>query len=186
MLTAGGLAISAIAMNTAVSVTDTRNRSAAQAEVDGAIAIKTVELMTGRQPCSTSAGEVEGKVHNGPDATTPAVDWKLKCSVVGTVGTATLSAEATVGGQKAKKRSIFSYEATPPPPSYGDMTFFGTTVVTFTTEVHPGSPGKPMTLVLPKTGFTCQGEIWGSVVASGDIRINGSGCQVHGLSLIHI
>ncbi|MCA0346657.1 MAG: hypothetical protein LCH31_06445 [Actinobacteria bacterium] len=179
VLTIGGLALSAIAMNTAVSVTGTRDRSAAQAEVDGAIATKTVELMTGRQSCSTT-GELNGKVHNGPVATTPEVTWTLKCSVSGTVGKAVLEASASVGGEVAKKQSVFSYEATPPPPSYGDMTFFGTPVVTFTTEVHPGSPGKPMTLVLPKTGFICQGEIWGSVVASGDIRINGPGCQVHG------
>ena len=65
VLTAGGLAISAIAMNTAVTVTDTRNRSAAQAEVDGAIATKTVDLMTGRQPCSTTE-PLKGQVHNGP------------------------------------------------------------------------------------------------------------------------
>ena len=179
VLTIGGLAVSAVAMNTAVSVTDTRQRSAAQAEVDGAIATKSVELMTGRQPCSTAAQQT-GELHNGPVATTPKVNWTLDCSVVGTVGTATLQARANVGGKQALRKAVFSYEATPPPPSYGDMTFFGTTVVTFTTEVHPGSPGKPMTLVLPKTGFTCQGEIWGSVVASGDIRINGSGCQVHG------
>lgn len=179
VLTIGGLALSAIAMNTAVSVTGTRDRSAAQAEVDGAIATKTVELMTGRQSCSTT-GELNGKVHNGPVATTPEVTWTLKCSVSGTVGTAVLQARANVGGEEALKKSVFTYEVEPPLPGYGDMNFYGNAVVVFTAEVHPGTPEHPITLVLPNAGFRCQGEVWGNIIAKGDIEINGAGCQVHG------
>lgn len=179
VLTAGGLAISAIAMNTAVTVTDTRNRSAAQAEVDGAIATKTVDLMTGRQPCSTTE-PLKGQVHNGPVASTPEVTWTLTCSVSGTVGTAVLEASVSVGGANAKKQSVFSYEAEPPLPGYGDMNFYGNAVVVFTAEVHPGTPEHPITLVLPNAGFRCQGEVWGNIIAKGDIEINGAGCQVHG------
>lgn len=179
VLTMGGLAISAIAMNTAVSVTDTRNRSAAQAEVDGAIATKSVELMTGRQACNASAQQ-KGELYNGPVATTPKVNWTLDCSVAGTVGTAVLQARANVGGEQALKRSVFTYEVEPPLPGYGDMNFYGNAVVVFTAEVHPGTAAHPITLVLPNAGFRCQGEVWGNVIAKGDIEINGAGCQVHG------
>lgn len=179
VLTIGGLAVSAVAMNTAVSVTDTRNRSAAQAEVDGAIATKSVELMTGRQACNTATQQT-GELHNGPAATTPTVTWTLDCSVSGTVGTAVLQARANVGGEQALKKSVFTYEVEPPLPGYGDMNFYGNAVVVFTAEVHPGTPEHPITLVLPNAGFRCQGEVWGNIVAKGDIEINGSGCQVHG------
>ncbi len=177
VLTIGGITLSTIVLSTAGTVVNTRDRSAAQAEIDGVITAKSVDLMAGRLTCNTSA-VTTGQATNG--TSTVPVDWSLSCEETGAVGTATISAEASVGGERAKHSAVYSYQIAPAQPGYGDMTFFGNTVVTFTEQVHPGSPEKPITLVVPNAGFECMTEIWGSVVVRDNIEIKSSACKVHG------
>ncbi len=182
VLTIGGLAVSAVAINTAVTVTDTKHRSAAQAEVDGAIAMQTVELMAGRLQCDMSQ-QKSGTVHNGPAATTPAVNWTLDCSKNGTVGTATIQARANVGGEQAMRKALFNFSLTPAVPAeygapedpimmFGDNTTFNSNNVVI-------DPDHPVNVTIPYGSFTCNTRFPGNLTVKGDIRVEG-GCEVTG------
>ncbi|MBO1901111.1 hypothetical protein J4H92_04005 [Leucobacter weissii] len=178
VLTIGGVALAAIAMNTATMVASSKHRTSAQMVVDGAIATQTIELMEGRLACDP-VNQQTGSGRNGTAADSPAFTWTLDCTVSGETGTATLQARANVDGEEALHRAVFSYTAGAVTGTGGDITFFGESDVTFTAEVDAGTPENPVDVVIPKAGFVCQTEFWGSITAKKDIRTNG-GCTIHG------
>lgn len=181
VLTIGGVAVSAIAMNTAATVTDTRHRSAAQAEVDGAIATMTVNVMTERETCG--ATQKSGVLHNGDSNTTPPITWTLDCSISGTVGTAVIQARSNVGGEEAMREAVLTYSLTPSTPAdYGapedPIMMFGENT-TFNSNNVVIDPDHPVNVTIPYGGFTCNTRFPGDLTVKGDIRVEG-GCEVSG------
>lgn len=181
VLTIGGLAVSAIAMNTAVAVTDTRHRSAAQAEVDGAIATMTVKVMTEREKCGTT--QKSGVLHNGNTSTTPPVTWTLDCSKTGTVGTAVIQARSNVGGEEAMRKAVLTYSLTPSTPAdYGapadPIMMFGENT-TFNSNNVVIDPNHPVNVTIPYGSFTCNTRFPGNLTVKGNITVQG-GCEVTG------
>lgn len=182
VLTVGGVAIAGVSFNTAIMVVASKDRTSAQAVVDGAIASLTVDLMDGTIPCDT-ASPTEGSAKNGTAASSPVYNWKLVCSESGTAGTATLSAASNVDGQKAVREAVFSYELEPsttidygspddPIMLFGDntTTFNSNNLVLGTNSIH---------VSIPRGNLICNTPFPGNLVVYGNITVQG-GCTVGG------
>lgn len=180
VLTVGGLALSAIVVKTTVVTADTSSRSSAQAEVDGAIAVQSVELTEGRLTCDPGAQKT-GTLKNGASAV--AVNWTLDCSVTGLVGTATIQARANVNGQQAMRNAVFTYAVTPKPAiTYGSpadpIMMFGENT-TFNSNNIVVDPARPVNVTIPYGNFTCNTRFPGNLTVKGNITVQG-GCEVTG------
>ncbi len=185
VLTTGGVAIAGIAMNTATMVVTSKDRTSAQAVVDGAIASLTVDLMNGTIPCNPSAPVVNQPGKNGTEPTSPTYNWSLACTVDGTVGEARLSAASNVDGQKAVREAVFSYSVTTVEAAdFALMTKSPLTVSPF--KITQEDPDKPADIfILPDAGngdFGCHssGGIHGSVYAPMGAMSSGGACVVKG------
>lgn len=175
ILTIGGLTLAAIALNTTTSVTGARDRTAAQAEVDGAIATKTVDLLEGRLTCESAPGTVQ----NGDSP--HAVSWQVTCVDSGTSGTATIRADAIVDGQTAARESVFRYTIEQNSAGGGaGLIFFGNNHVNFYDGSTLGAPEQHVDLVMPRGTLECgNANIYGNAIVYGDVKLN-SGCRIHG------
>lgn len=183
VLTIGGLTLSAIALNTVSSVSSAQHRSAAQAEVDGAVAIKTVDLMQGRLKC----GAAPGTIRNG-SASPNDVSWKLTCVSGDVTGTATLTVETIVDGEKARREAVFGYELLPKSEPLGNaalITKAPLNLAALDIKRVSGGPAADVWIV-PDPGingdFTCNsgGAIAGSVFLAQGQVVGSGGCKVSG------
>ncbi|UJP10275.1 type II secretion system GspH family protein [Microbacterium sp. KUDC0406] len=117
VLTIGGVALSAIIVNTTGSLVNSNDRAKAQAAVDAGIAAQTARLESGELPCAAASD------HDRVDGTgTPRYDYTVICGG----GVATLTATATVGDADVSRQAVFSVTGGAKPPTAGGPGLFYT------------------------------------------------------------
>lgn len=192
VLTIAGVALASIAMRTTVTVTNTRDRASAQAEVDGGIASQTVALLKGGLICDPKTfdpsgaalepGEpLSGTMTNGVGSV--GVNWVLKCEESGPagarVGTATITADATVGKEIVKRTATFTYKPIRDYINTDGLVFYDTSTIALNPGTTVGTPDAPMNIFIPEAGFECKAIVWGNVVAGDSIDVSEQ-CEIHG------
>lgn len=116
VLTIGGLALSAVVINTTGMLSDSGSLSRAQAAADAGIAAQTARLETGDLACGSASGTA-----NVNGAGTPAYTYTLTCGA----GLATLRSTSTVAGETVTRQAVFDVvESTDPPTAGGPGLFY--------------------------------------------------------------
>lgn len=192
VLTIGGVALASITMNTASTVTNTRDRSAAQAEVDGGITKQVMALANQEYICDPQVLDQNG-VQKQPGHPTSGVakngtgsvgvNWTITCLESGPLndrtGLATIVADSTVGGQKVTREATLDYDPYRDFYSVEGLVFYKGANLTSGTTV--GSPSAPVNLVIPSSSvpLDCNAKIWGTVTVFGGIILR-NGCEIVG------
>lgn len=170
VLSIGGLALAAIVTNTTSTVVDTRSTAQSRAAADAGLADAVSALRRGSLAC---AGTQHGVQVDSTDASSPTYSYNVTC----TPGYATVTATGDAKSGRTTTQAVYRYTETP--ASAGDMVFFGTSNVTFTTEVKTVSTGRLLDIVVPQATFVCQSLIPGNITIGGNIEANG-GCTIKG------
>lgn len=190
VLAIGSMAIVSLAMRTSVNVSNTNDRSAAQAEVDGGVTRQVTALMNQEIICDPTVlgpdgGQLEagqaigGTVLNG--AGSVGVNWTVTCLESGALddrnAVATIKADSKVGRETVSREATLNYVPYRHFYSVEGLVFYKGADLTSGTRV--GSPTSPVNLVIPDNGLDCQAEIWGTVTVFGPLIMR-QGCQIHG------
>lgn len=168
VLTIGGLTLATIVTNTSGVLVDTRSQSQSRAAADAGLAEVVAELKRGEALCGTSDTDIEVD-----GSGSPLYDYEVVCGS----GFATVRVNAEQDGARTSVQAV--YAKAEAASSGGDMVFFGSGNVTFTSEVKTSADGRLLNIVVPQASFTCQALIPGNITASGDIKANG-GCTIKG------
>lgn len=168
VLTIGGLALATIVTNTTGIVVDTRSQSQSRVTADAGLAEVVASLKRGEVACGATGHNV------AVDGTgSLQYDYAVTCGS----GFATVRVNSAVNGARTAVQSV--YAQTPAASSGGDMVFFGSGNVTFTSEVKTSADGRLLNIVVPQASFTCQSLIPGNITARGTVSANG-GCTIKG------
>lgn len=170
VLSIGGLALASIVTNTTGMIVDTRSQVQSRAAADAGLADVVSQLKRKAIACPVAPATV---IKGPAAATVPNYKYTVACSG----GFATVSVFADVDGARTGVQARYIYSETP--ATGGDMVFFGTGNVTFTSEVKTSASGRLLNIVMPQASFTCQALIPGNITAKGDVKANG-GCTIKG------
>lgn len=179
VLTIGGLALSAVVVNTTGSLSSTSSRATAQATVDAGVAAQTVRLESGEQLC-TSASQ---SGVNLAGAGGPKYNYTLECGG----GVATLTVRSTYRGAEAARKTVFSYTVPPLVPKKEPALVTRAPLDLSSLTIKSVSASDPATVwVVPDAGatgdFSCVsgGKIAGSVYLPAGSVFGSGGCEVGG------
>lgn len=170
VLVTGGLALAAIVTNTTATLSDSRTTVQSRAAADAGLADAVSALRRGGVTCGTVQRDVRVDT---TDASSPTFSYRVTCGG----GLATITATGEARGGITTTQAVYRFTQTP--ASAGDMVFFGTRDVTFTTEVKTVATGRLLSIVVPQATFICQSLIPGNITVGGDIDANG-GCTIKG------
>lgn len=170
VLVTGGLALAAIVTNTTATLADSRTTVQSRAAADAGLADAVSALRRGGVTCGTVQRDVRVDT---TDASSPTFSYRVTCGG----GLATILATGEAGSGRATTQAVYRFTETP--SIAGDMVFFGTKNVTFTTEVKTAATGRLLDIVVPQATFVCQSLIPGNITVGGDIDANG-GCTIKG------
>lgn len=170
VLSIGGLALAAIVTNTTSTLADSRTTVQSRAAADAGLADAVNAVRRGGVACGTVQRDVRVDT---TDASSPTYSYRVTCGG----GLATIIATGEAGSGRSTTEAVYRFTETP--ASAGDMVFFGTSNVTFTSEVKTAATGRLLDIVVPRATFVCQSLIPGNITVGGDIDANG-GCTIKG------
>lgn len=167
VLSIGAMATAVIVTNTSGVVADTRSSTQSRAAADAGLSDATTLAKRSGSFCGAPSS---GSLGSGSSyAVTTTCDT--------TARTVTFTSVGTSNGASTTARAVYHY--TTGTTGHGaDMVFYSDT--TFTKEVvtSNGSNGL-LSIVIPSGNFTCQVHIPANIIASGDVKTNGS-CTIDG------
>ncbi len=169
VLTTGALALAAIVTNTTVTLVSSRSTVQSRAAADAGLATAVSTARKTGTFCGMNVGD-----------TLPAGSLNTTYTVTSTCDTTaktvTFVATGQAGSGITKTQVVYNY--TSGSTGHGaDMVFYGDT--TFTKEVVTSSNNGLLSIVIPTGSFTCQVHVPANIIASGDIKTNGS-CTIDG------
>jgi hypothetical protein len=169
VLTTGALALAAIVTNTTVSLASSRSTVQSRGAADAGLATAVTTARKTGNFCGMSIGD---SLPAGSATATYAVT--STCDT--TAKTVTFVSTGKAGKGVTKTQAVYNY--TSGSTGHGaDMVFYGDT--TFTKEVVTSSNNGLLSIVIPTGSFTCQVHVPANIIASGDIKTNGS-CTIDG------
>lgn len=167
VLSLGALATALVVTNTTGVVADTRavtqSRAAADAGLSDAVTLA-------KRSGSFCGAPTTGSLGSGSSyAVTSTCDTSAR--------TVTFTSVGAAGGARTSARAVYTY--TSGTTGHGaDMVFYSDT--TFTKEVMTSNSANGLlSIVIPSGNFTCQVHIPANIIASGDVKTNGS-CTIDG------
>ena len=174
VLTVGGLTLASIVVSTSGVVTDSRARAESRATADGGLAATVAALKRGELVCPTApATRTATGIEVSADPGALSYDYAISC----TSTTATVRVNADVRGARTAVQADYAYSSSL--GEGGDMVFFGTSDITFNSNVIVTDPGRRVNVVVPQASVKCNAKIPGNLTLRGNLDTQ-SGCNVSG------
>lgn len=173
VLTAVGLVIASIVVNSTSVLVGSRSVAQARGAADAGLAELVSRAQRGTNVCRTDP--YTGTLANAANTVSSTYSVRVQCGVP-QAGKVTMTSTGSASGAAAKVSAVYAYSAGS--TGHGaDMVFYGDT--TFTKEVITSNTNGLLSIVIPSGGFTCQTHAPANIVASGLVKTNG-GCTIDG------